>query len=167
MSFDGRSKSASSLDGDLTFPEPVARRGGKPLKPSQSFRSQRNAESTMASELVSPEARGASPSSMDLVGPCEIVSGPEVREWLAKSRVATLVRVVADNLARHVGANALVMRLETEPDAPEEQRLHLVAQVPGSSTTAIDRLFSFTAASWWLAIVQNTRGVIVVDVEFL
>jgi hypothetical protein len=97
----------------------------------------------------------------------EIVTDDAAQKWIGDTQRRAIVDVVAKQFARCIGVDRLEIRHESEAEEPLEQRVHLVAQVPGSSMFVLEKLFNFVSDPWWIAVVRSTQGTIVVDVEFL
>jgi hypothetical protein len=161
MSFDG--STASTLDiVDVAF--------AAPRSPARRGRARARVASTIEGDL-SVDIRGqASDSSIEpMLAPAHAFTVTsdlaEFRTWIARTRAAALLEVVAREFARQMGATGLLVALETESEDPTVQRAFVIAPVPTHQHDALERLLSFTSSPWWLSVVRATRNAIVVDIQ--
>jgi hypothetical protein len=154
--------SASSLDvdfGSLDF--------GISSSPRKRRRVPSSTASTIVEDFIALDSSEFGSSSIGLAQVFEIVTDDAAQKWIGDTQRRAIVDVVAKQFARCIGVDRLEIRHESEAEEPLEQRVHLVAQVPGSSMFVLEKLFNFVSDPWWIAVVRSTQGTIVVDVEFL
>jgi hypothetical protein len=166
MSLD--TQNASTMDGELTMPGIGTVRSRSSRRQT---RSTAGTASSISSEVIPSELIAVRNSTIEAtnvpVSSYEIDSdAQEFGEWLARTRAGALLDVVATMLAQSLGLNDVIARLETEVDAPDVQRVHVIARTSMGPEIVLPKLFDFTGSAWWLNVARNTRGNIVVDVEF-
>ncbi len=163
MSFDGQT--ASTLDiVDTALPEP--RRRPRRMQPPM----MKPEASTVEGNLVAQPPTQTSNSSIEpmLASTQAFTVASDLaafRTWLERTGAGALLEVVAKAFARHMNTVGLKVVLETESEDPNEQCALLIAPVSDEQDDALDRLFSFTASSWWISVVRSTKNAIVVDIQ--
>lgn len=166
MSLD--TQNASTVDVELTIPglgsvrSRATRRSPRRVTSSaSSIQSEVTPSEMLPTRNSTLEATELSQSTYEVVSDSE-----EFGDWLARTRAGALLDVVAKVFAHSLGIRIVTARLETEVDAPDVQRVHLVARTSMNPDDVLPKLFDFTGSPWWLKVARSTRGSVVVDVEF-